>query len=142
MSLQGGKLAGGNPKNGRVENDFYATNLKAVTMLMNAYRKFENLDILEPSVGQGHIAKTIIELNKGNRVDCMDIVDRGYPNTVVSDFLITDINKKYDCVITNPPFSLAQEFIEKSFTILKENGIICMFLKIQFLEGIKRKAFF
>ena len=25
MSLAGGKIAGGNPKNGRVENDFYAT---------------------------------------------------------------------------------------------------------------------
>ena len=46
MSLAGGKLAGGNPKNDRVENDFYATNPKAVTMLMNAYGEFENLDIL------------------------------------------------------------------------------------------------
>ena len=142
MSISGGKLAGGNPKNGRVENDFYATNPKAVTMLMDAYKPFQNLDILEPSVGQGHIAKILKETYPSNRIDCMDIVDRGYPGTVISDFLTTTINKKYDCVITNPPFSLAQEFIEKSMTVLKPNGIVCMFLKIQFLEGVKRKEFF
>ena len=142
MSLAGGKIAGGNPKNGRVENDFYATNPKAVTMLMDAYGKFENFDILEPCVGQGHIAEVIKQLHKNNRIDCIDIVNRGYPDTITSDFLTTQIDKKYDCVITNPPFSLAQEFIEKSFTVLKRNGIICMFLKIQFLEGVKRKEFF
>ena len=32
-TLSGGKLAGGNPKNDRVENDFYATNPKAVEIL-------------------------------------------------------------------------------------------------------------
>lgn len=30
MSLQGGKLAGGNPASSIVENDFYATDPKAV----------------------------------------------------------------------------------------------------------------
>jgi len=142
MSLSGGKLAGGNPKDGRVENDFYATNPKAVTMLLDAIGEFENLDILEPCVGGGHIAKTIEDLNKGNKIDCIDLVDRGYPNTKVADFLTTPIDKLYDVVITNPPFSLAQEFIEKSISIVKPSGIVCMFLKIQFLEGVKRKKFF
>ena len=32
QTLSGGKLAGGNPENGRVENDYYATNPKAVEM--------------------------------------------------------------------------------------------------------------
>ena len=35
--LAGGKLAGGNPENGRVENDYYATNPKAVEMLLTNY---------------------------------------------------------------------------------------------------------
>ena len=33
-ALAGGKIAGGNPENGRVEHDFYATNPKAVDMLI------------------------------------------------------------------------------------------------------------
>jgi hypothetical protein len=37
---------------------------------------------------------------------------------------------------------LAQEFLEKSFTLLNESGQIAMFLKIQFLEGQKRKLLF
>ena len=37
-ALSGGKLAGGNPKNKRVKNDFYATDPKAVEMLMKKYQ--------------------------------------------------------------------------------------------------------
>lgn len=72
----------------------------------------------------------------------IDIVDRGYPNTYVSDFLELNFKKKVDCIITNPPYALAQEFAEKGLSILEDNGIMCMFLKIQFLEGKKRKEFF
>ena len=39
--LSGGKLAGGNPKNERVENDFYATDPQAVALLMEKYQ-FQN----------------------------------------------------------------------------------------------------
>ena len=50
--------------------------------------------------------------------------------------------KKFDNIITNPPYSLAQEFLEKSMSILNNNGKIAMFLKIQFLEGTKRRELF
>lgn len=35
--LSGGQLAGGNPTNKRVENDFYATDPEALRMLMREY---------------------------------------------------------------------------------------------------------
>lgn len=140
--LQGGKLAGGNPKNGRVENDYYATNPKAVEMLLTNYT-FDAQTILEPCVGGGHIAKTIDNFfyNKREITGC-DLVDRGYPNTIVTNFLEWRTDKKFEGIITNPPFSLAQEFIEKSIELLEKDGQIAMFLKIQFLEGVKRKEFF
>ena len=50
MSLAGSKLAGGNPKNDRVENDFYATDPLAVEKLLIAYSGIDG-DILEPCVG-------------------------------------------------------------------------------------------
>lgn len=50
--MAGGKLAGGNPKNGRVENDYYATNPKAVEMLLTNYT-FDAATILEPYMGNG-----------------------------------------------------------------------------------------
>jgi len=60
MSLAGNKLAGGNPKTERVENDFYATNPNAVMSILNNYC-FNANTILEPCVGQGHIANTVEE---------------------------------------------------------------------------------
>jgi hypothetical protein len=111
LSLAGSKLAGGNPANERVENDFYATNPKAVTMLLDRLKEdnvlyetynighyFSN-DFLEPCVGNGNIANEVnnyfsnqfkINLN----TTAIDIVDRGYPNTIVSDFLTYETDEK------------------------------------------------
>lgn len=56
--LAGAKLAGGNPENGRVHDDYYATNPEAVKMLLTKYT-FDAHTILEPCVGGGHIANAI-----------------------------------------------------------------------------------
>lgn len=45
-------------------------------------------------------------------------------------------------IITNPPFKLAQQFIEHAHKVTDGNAKIAMFLKLQFLEGEKRKQFF
>lgn len=149
-ALEGAKLAGGNPKNDRVEYDFYATDPKAVKKLLLKY-PINGSKILEPCVGNGNIANTINEFytNKPNIVG-IDIIDRGYPNTIVHDFLTWETDEKFDCIITNPPYSLAKEFVEKSMELLNDgydedgypNGQLIMFLKIQFLEGAKRKELF
>lgn len=148
IHIQGGKIAGGNPDKGRVENDYYATNPQAVKMLLTKYG-FDGHSLLEPCVGGGHIAKTINEFYTNKRdITCLDIVDRGYPNTIVQDFLTWETDRKFEGIITNPPYSLAQEFIEKGMSLLTEetddtvNGQMAMFLKIQFLEGAKRKELF
>lgn len=131
--LSGAKITGGNPKNNRVENDYYATNPKAVTMLLNKY-DFHANTILEPCVGGGHIVKAINDFyNNTKEVVCLDLVDRGYSNTIVQDFLTWETKQKFEGIITNPPFSLAQEFIEKGMDLLTDNGQMAMFLKIQFL---------
>lgn len=149
--LQGAKLAGGNPKNERVEFDFYATDPIAVHKLLLKY-PINGSEILEPCIGNGNIAEAINSFYTTKRnITGIDIVDRGYPNTIVHDFLTWETDKKFDCIITNPPFSLAKEFVEKSMTLLNDgtseddgypNGQLIMFLKIQFLEGEKRKELF
>lgn len=141
MSINGSNLVGGNPKNGRTELDYYATNPEAVKMLLNTHR-FELHDVLEPCVGAGHIANVIKEKKPYAQITALDIVDRGYPNTIVANFLDWNTNKKYDTIITNPPYSLANEFIYKCMSLLKVDGQLAMFLKIQFLEGIKREKLF
>lgn len=53
------------------------------------------------------------------------------------DYLATKYNP-VDFVITNPPYSLAQEFVEKSLT---EAPVVVMLLRLGFLESLKRKEF-
>lgn len=138
--LSGTSLSGGNGKYKRIENDFYATPKESVLNLCE--REKINGDILEPCVGQGHILETLKEHCDCSTLTAVDLVDRGYPNTIIQDFLEWDTDKNFDWIVTNPPYKLAKEFVEKSLTLLKENGKIAMFLKIQFLEGVARKKFF
>ncbi|WP_436663579.1 hypothetical protein ACOALA_13645 [Alicyclobacillus acidoterrestris] len=49
-----------------------------------------------------------------------------------------DDSERYDFIITNPPFSLAQEFVEKSLTLA---NCVIMLLRLNFLASGKRKEF-
>lgn len=140
--LQGAKLMGGNPDAGRVERDYYATNPKAVDALLDIEPFPNNGDYLEPCVGGGHIANVIQRRFPECHLDAIDIVERGYPGTIVADYITWNAQKEYDAIITNPPYKLASEFITKSLFLLKDNGKLACFLKIQFLEGVKRKKLF
>lgn len=138
--LAGGKLAGGNPERGRVDDDFYATDPKSTRALLETV-EFKGDLFLEPCCGQGHIAEVIKEYYPDAKITAIDLVDRGYGQGGIDFFdFYTDV--KYDNVITNPPFKLAQQFIEKSLDMIKEDGKVAMFLKVQFLEGTGREEFF
>ena len=136
--LKGTSLVGTSTSRDRVENDYYATQPSSVEDLLLK----ENVHgrVLEPCVGGGHIADVLKTV--ADRVDCTDLVDRGYDGTVVLDFLEQNVSPVYDWVVTNPPYKLAQDFIEQSLRATKDGGHVAMFLKIQFLEGNKRKLFF
>ena len=140
--LSGGQLAGGNSTSKREENDFYATNPETLKMFLYEFWKdnaFEGNEILEPACGQGHISKTLKELLPNFNITSTDLIDRGYGVGGI-DFLTYDYKKMFDVVITNPPFSLAKEFIEKGLKI--SNKHVIMLCKIQLLEGTKRKEMF
>ncbi len=124
-------------KEDRHTQDYYATDPKATEWLM----KLENFNsrILEPACGEGHISNVLSK--KGYLVDSYDLIDRGFGRGGY-DFLTID-NLFFDGdVVTNPPYSLAKEFVEKSLQIIPEGNKVAMFLKIQFLETKDRKEFF
>lgn len=138
-TLAGTNLAGMSTTRDRVEDDYYATPYEATKMLLDTI-KFDG-NFLEPCIGGGHIAEIIKEYYN-SEVFGSDLIDRGYPNTYVADFLTHNFDRKFDNIITNPPYSLAQEFLEKGMKVINDNGKIAMFLKIQFLEGAKRREMF
>lgn len=130
---EGGKLAGGNPARGRATNDFYATHPDSVKALLAVEEII--YPALEPACGEGHISQLL-----DGDVTSSDLIDRGYGN-VGFDFLKEKnfFDRKYQTVITNPPFSLFQEFVERALEIA--NKKVIMFGKLQALEGQKRATF-
>lgn len=45
-------------------------------------------------------------------------------------------------IITNPPYRYAQEFIEHALELATDGNLVCMFLKVQFLEGKARREMY
>jgi hypothetical protein len=58
------------------------------------------------------------------------------------DYLNTEVyDGKFDVIITNPPFNIAKEIIEKSINDIKTGGFVIMLLRLNFFGSKKRKSF-
>ena len=120
----------------REKRDYYATEPKAAELLLEIEHFASH--ILEPYCGAGHLANVLKDA--GYQVECNDIIDRGC-NDTTSDYLTRTEEWQGD-IITNPPYSKAQEFVEKSLSLVSEGSKVAMFLKLMFLEGKKRRTLF
>lgn len=120
----------------RDEFDFYATDPSAAKMLLEIETISKN--IWECSCGEGHLSKVFEDA--GYNVKSTDLIDRGYGQGGV-DFL-TQTEKFDGDIITNPPYSVAKEFVEKAMELVEDGSKVIMFLKVQFLEGKARKKLF
>lgn len=121
----------------RQEHDYYATEPKAMEVLLEV-EKF-NKDIWECAAGELHLVNVLREHDYNVRYS--DIINRTDEDMEIIDFLTYSGIWNGD-IITNPPYKYAQEFIEKSLEIIPKGNKVAMFLKIQFLEGKKRKKLF
>lgn len=129
--------ASNHSKGERQSEDYYASDPIAAEWLL----KLEEIQgpIWEPCCGGGHLAKVFSA--HGYDVTATDLVDRGYGRGGVN-FLDPSITKWDGSIITNPPFSIAQEIIDKALEIIPDGQKVCMFLRVLFLEGQRRRALF
>lgn len=120
----------------RESNDYYATDPKAAELLLEV----EELHtwIWECACGEGHLAEVFRK--HGHFVKATDLIDRGYGCGRV-DFLQENI-RFYGDIVTNPPYKYAKEFVEHAMETVANGYKVCMFLKLQFLEGKARRALF
>lgn len=90
--------------------------------------------VVDPCCGQGNILKVV-----GDKASGFDIVDRGAPRLIIEqDF--RDSEMRCDNIISNPPYSLAQEFIEH---FLPTTGrILAVLNRLDFLASQGRNAMF
>lgn len=118
--------------------DYYATDPKAVEMLLEL-EQFAPV-IWEPACGEGHISKVLQA--HGYQVISTDLVYRGFGDPEPLDFLKETLDGFEGDIITNPPYSTGLEFVQRALESVRPGGKVAMFLKVQFLEGQKRGAFF
>lgn len=116
----------------REENDYYATDPRAMTELLK-YESF-NKNVWECACGEGNLSEVLKE--EGYNVFSTDLIDRGYQDELL-DFLSSDLKFNGD-IITNPPFKHTTEFILKSLAAIPEGNKVAMFLKINYLSGKAR----
>lgn len=126
----------------REVNDYYATEPKALELLLD----LENFSpyVWECACGEGHLSEVL--KSRGYKVKSSDLVDRGYADTEVIDFLKVkkaDIKADFSRdIITNPPYKYAKDFVEHALDISIDGTKVAMFLKVQFLEGKARRKLF
>lgn len=120
----------------REENDYYATEPKALELLLQEESFAPN--VWECACGEGHLSKVLKA--HGHKVFSTDLVDRGYGMGGI-DFL--EWSSPFDGdILTNPPYKYAQEFVEHALELIPIGNKVVMFLKIQFLEGKARRNLF
>lgn len=118
----------------REPDDFYRTPEHATRPLL-AREKFYGI-VWEPACGDGAISRLLQQL-PGSVVISSDLHDRGFGEVGV-DFLKTQ--RRATHVVTNPPYRLAQKFVEHALDCATVK--VAMLLKLNFLEGQRRKSFF
>lgn len=117
----------------RPEDDFYSTPVEASRPFIVAAEPWlRGRTIWEPACGSGALSEELIAA--GHDVVSSNLVDRGYGH-VGYDFLKVP-ETPVDCIVTNPPFSLCEEFVAHAIGL----GVECvaMFARTKLLEGAAR----
>lgn len=136
----------------RIDKDFYPTPFGVIDLFLKHYHIDPNAKLLEPCAGNGNIIRSL-QKNGYSNIKAVEIREDefetlynlvGYGNFAIGDFLTMKIENNIglsDVVITNPPFSLAMEFLNKSLEITTEKGIVIMLLRLGFMATDKRYQF-
>lgn len=128
-SLQASRISGGNSAAGRRQSDLYPTPPEVTVALLRFLNFPSGVSVWEPAAGDGDMADVISQY--AFPVYVTDIRDG-------TDFLQSCIDGA-DWIITNPPFSLAEEFIRHAAEL---NKPFAMLLKAQYWHAAKRAKLF
>ena len=129
--LMGSRVAGGNTAYKRNSSDFYPTPPEATYALLD----FLKIDpgkavIWEPACGEGHMVEQMKKM--GYSVIGTDVVNG-------TDFLKDNPPRDFNWIITNPPFSLSEQFIRKCIEYKRPFALL---LKSQYWHAKKRLQLF
>lgn len=101
--------------------------------VLNEFGPFEEQSVLEPACGAGHMARPLSE--QFGKVLASDVHRYGYG--AVRDYLDVPYEANaVDWVITNPPFKLAEEFVQRSLIVARKG--VAVLVRTVFLESVGR----
>lgn len=131
--------------------DYYVTPVKSITDFIkhfeNDYGSLGNF-ILDPCAG-GDIHNQMsypVALSQAGytNIETLDIRPDSLANHTNIDYTqidLTSIITEPDCIITNPPFNVALEIINKALNDVKDGGYVVMLLRLNFFGSKSRKPF-
>lgn len=135
----------------RRERDFYETPielaLESIRVFATDFRHFPTR-VLDPGSGNGIWGKAVEKVFfprphiVGVEVQNINAKYReSYSEIYHGDYLSGEFDTNlsdFDLCVGNPPYSLAEEFVRKSYEYLRPNGYTYFLLRLAFLESQKR----
>lgn len=135
----------------RVLRDQYPTPSWCVDVLLD-YLHLDGGLWFDPCAGAGSIIQAVMRPDvvwHANDIEDFHPELRAYADPelrpfvkriMVGDFLkMKRAPRSYDVILTNPPYSLAAEFVEHALSMART---VVMLLRLNFLESAKRETFF
>lgn len=120
----------------RQPQDFYPTPALLAYQMCKLAKPGREL-ILDPGCGEGvfgHAAASIYPDAVLHGIDVEPRYDGGvYDQYLVGDYLAHETGWRYDLIVGNPPYRMAEQFIRKSVSLLAANGEIIFLLRLNFL---------
>lgn len=118
-------------------NELYPTPESLTRALVRSGESLPPL-IWEPACGLGHMVRPLVAA--GHQVYASDLYTYGWPGQMeIIDFLATTEAPRFSyggarptCIITNPPFSLAADFVRHGLQLCQK---VCVLGRLAFLEG-------
>lgn len=121
----------------RASEDFYASDPAALDGLLD--RESFCRRVWEPACGMGHLSDKLKRLGYDVRESDLVVRKEGVEQR---DFLFFNTEGYDGDIITNPPYAVAQEFVEQSLRCVSDGHKVAMLLKLLFLEGLERRKLF
>lgn len=103
-------------------------------IMLPRYPRIVDQRVWEPCCNRGYMAEPLKEVFK--EVHCSDIIDYGYSgHDDTLDFLSSSKERcaDFDWIITNPPFSMGKEIIQKALDVAHVG--VAVITRVAFLEG-------
>jgi hypothetical protein len=139
----GSMMAGGNPAEGRQDDDFYATPPEATQAFLSFYGPFLEgyRRFYEPCCGNGAMAEVVTERFPEAEMEATDLVPRGYGMQASVFDIPPFFGSAPEVVITNPPFNLAEPIIRHVMGNWKPR-VLALLLKSTYWHAAERTALF